>query len=111
VSITAVVTLDHSSLLRSLAVTGHAGFAPEGHDIVCAAVSVLARTAGTVLSGKPYITVTISAPARGELYLDIEYKREGESYLCAVQDFLLEGLRSVAAEYPASLSVVYKPLS
>jgi uncharacterized protein YsxB (DUF464 family) len=111
VSITAVVTLDRSSLLRSLSVTGHAGFAPEGHDIVCAAVGVLARTAGTVLSDRPSITAHFSAPARGELYLDIEYKREGEPYLGAVQDFLLEGLCSIAAEYPACLSVVNKQLS
>jgi uncharacterized protein YsxB (DUF464 family) len=106
--ISAVVTLDSSSLLRVLSVTGHAGAGPQGRDIVCASVSVLARTAVSVLSAKPSITATVSAPARGELYLEINCKREGEFYLSAVQDFLLEGLRSVAAEYPACLSVVYK---
>lgn len=107
-SITAVVTLDSSSLLRSLSVTGHAGQGIAGYDVVCAAVSVLARTAGSVLSGKPYITASVSAPLRGILCLDIECKREGEPYLSAVQDFLLEGLQSVAAEYPACLRVVYE---
>jgi uncharacterized protein YsxB (DUF464 family) len=106
--ISAVVTLDSSSLLRALSVTGHADAGPQGRDIVCAAVSVLARTAVSVLSAKPSIVATVSTPARGELYLEINCKREGESYLSAVQDFLLEGLRSVAAEYPACLSVVYK---
>jgi uncharacterized protein YsxB (DUF464 family) len=108
VSITAVVTLDHSSLLRSLSITGHAEHGTAGYDIVCAAVSVLARTAGAVLSGKPYITASVSAPVRGMLCLDIEYKREGEVYLSVVQEFLLEGLRSVAAEYPACLRMVYE---
>jgi uncharacterized protein YsxB (DUF464 family) len=106
--ISAVVTLDRSSRLRALSLTGHADAGPPGHDIVCAAVSVLARTAASVLSAKPYITADVSAPARGELYLAIDCKREGEPYLSAVQDFLLEGLRSVAAEYPACLSVAYE---
>jgi uncharacterized protein YsxB (DUF464 family) len=108
VSITAVVALDHSSLLRSLSVTGHAEHGTVGQDIVCAAVSVLVRTAGAVLSGKPYITVSVSAPVRGMLYLDVEHKREGEVYLSVVQEFLLEGLRSVAVEYPACLRMVYE---
>jgi uncharacterized protein YsxB (DUF464 family) len=103
--------LDRSSLLRALSVTGHAEAGPLGHDIVCAAVSVLVRTAASVLSAKPYITATVSVPARGELYLDIDCKREGEPYLSAVQDFLLEGLRSVAVEYPVCLSVVYQRVS
>ncbi|MDR1230909.1 MAG: ribosomal-processing cysteine protease Prp [Spirochaetaceae bacterium] len=107
-SITAVVTLDRSSLLRSLSVTGHAEHGGVGHDIVCSAVSVLARTAGAVLSGRPYIEASVSAPVRGMLYLNIEHEREGEVYLSVVQDFLLEGLRSVAAEYPACLQVEYK---
>jgi uncharacterized protein YsxB (DUF464 family) len=106
--ISAVVTLDSSSLLRALSVTGHADAGAQGHDIVCAAVSVLARTAASVLSTKPYATATVSAPARGEFYLAIDCKREGEPYLSAVQDFLLEGLCSVAAEYPACLKVVYE---
>ena len=106
--ISAVVTLDSSSLLRALSVTGHAEAGPQGRDVVCAAVSVLTRTAASVLSARPYITAVVSAPARGELYLDIDCKREGEPYLSAVQDFLLEGLRSVAAEYPACLNVVFK---
>jgi uncharacterized protein YsxB (DUF464 family) len=106
--ISVVVTLDSSSLLRALSLAGHAEAGPPGHDIVCAAVSVLARTAATVLSAKPSITAVVSAPARGELYLDIACKREGEPYLSAVQDFLLEGLQSVAEEYPACLKLVYE---
>jgi uncharacterized protein YsxB (DUF464 family) len=108
VSVTAVVTLDRSSFLRSLSVTGHGEYEMAGYDIVCAAVSVLARTAGTVLSRTPYITANICTPTRGALYLDLEYKREGEPYLSAVQNFLLEGLQSVAAEYPSCLNVVYE---
>jgi uncharacterized protein YsxB (DUF464 family) len=106
--ITAVVTRDRTALLRSLAVAGHAEHGPPGADIVCAAVSVLTRTAAAVLSGKAAITADILTPARGELYLDVQCRREGEPYLCAVQDFLLEGLSSVAAEYPECLRLVFE---
>jgi uncharacterized protein YsxB (DUF464 family) len=109
VSVTAVVALDRSSLLRSLSVSGHAECGTAGNDVVCAAVTVLVRTAWVVLAGKPHITVDFFAPVPGELYLDVEYKREGEPYLSAVQDFLLEGLQSLAGEFPACLEVVYAP--
>ena len=106
--ITATVTRDHTALLRSLAVQGHAEHGPPGSDVVCAAVSVLTRTAAAVLSGKPAITAELLAPARGELYLDITCRREGEPYLSVVQDFLLEGLGSVAAEYPECLRLIMR---
>jgi uncharacterized protein YsxB (DUF464 family) len=106
--ITATVTQDRTALLRTLAVEGHAKRGPPGADSVCAAVSVLTRTAAAVLAGKAAITVELVTPARGELYLDVQCRREGEPYLCAVQDFLLEGLNSVAAEYPDCLRLVFE---
>jgi uncharacterized protein YsxB (DUF464 family) len=111
VSTVVTVTLDGSFLLRSLAVTGHAEGGLKGNDVVCAAVTVLVRTAAAVLSDKNYITAHIFAPARGELYLDVECVREGEPYLSAVQDFLLEGLGSLAAEYPDCVNIVYEQRS
>jgi uncharacterized protein YsxB (DUF464 family) len=108
VSITATVSFDRASFVRALAVTGHAGAGPRGHDIVCAAVSVLVRTAAAVLSDREYVTADVVAPARGEVYLTIAYKREGEPYLGAVQDFLLTGLESLRDEYPACLTLVYE---
>jgi uncharacterized protein YsxB (DUF464 family) len=109
VSVVAVVVLDSSSLLRSLSVSGHAECGTAGNDVVCAAVTVLVRTAWVVLADKPYITANFLAPVPGELYLDVACKREGEPYLSAVQDFLLEGLQTLAGEFPACLEVVYAP--
>jgi uncharacterized protein YsxB (DUF464 family) len=80
-----------------------------GNDVVCAAVTVLVRTAWVVLADKPHITANFFAPVPGELYLDVACKRKGKPYLFAVQDFLLEGLQTLVGEFPACLEVVYAP--
>ena len=92
--------LDKAGLLRSCRVCGHAGAGPRGGDIVCAAVSVLTRTALTVLSHREGITVRGEAPERGLVKLEIEYTGSGREFLSAAGAFLLEGLKSVAGEYP-----------
>jgi uncharacterized protein YsxB (DUF464 family) len=111
VSVKVVVTLDRSSLLHSLYAAGHAECGTAGNDVVCASVTVLVRTMGIVLTGKPYITVRFLAPEPGVISLDVEHEWEGEPYLSAVQEFLLEGLQSLAAEYPDCLCVKYEQLS
>jgi uncharacterized protein YsxB (DUF464 family) len=92
--------LDEAGLLRSCRVEGHAGAGPKGGDIVCAAVSVLARTALAVLSRRKGITVRGDAPERGIISMEIDYTGEGREFLSAAGAFLLEGLKSVAGEYP-----------
>jgi uncharacterized protein YsxB (DUF464 family) len=92
--------LDEAGLLRSCRVCGHAGAGPKGGDIVCAAVSVLTRTALAVLSRQEGITVRGEAPERGIVRMDIEYTGSGREFLSAAGAFLLEGLKSVAGEYP-----------
>ena len=46
--------------------SGHAGFAEKGSDIVCAAVTILLRTAMQVLCGDARIEFESSVPARSE---------------------------------------------
>ncbi|MDE5614650.1 MAG: ribosomal-processing cysteine protease Prp, partial [Treponemataceae bacterium] len=42
---------------RSCEAAGHAGFAAKGSDIVCAAVTILLRTAADVLSGMDGVVI------------------------------------------------------
>jgi uncharacterized protein YsxB (DUF464 family) len=97
--------LDEAGLLRSCRVCGHAGAGPKGGDIVCAAVSVLTRTALTVLSQREGITVWGEAPERGLVRMEIGYTGSGKEFLSAAGAFLLEGLKSVAGEYPEYCSM------
>jgi uncharacterized protein YsxB (DUF464 family) len=93
--------LDEQGVLISCHIEGHAGNGPRGYDIVCAAVSVLARTALAVLSGREGIEVRGEAPERGQFALETRYTGSGKVFLSAAGAFLLEGLESVAREYPA----------
>ena len=67
---------------------------------MCAAVSVLMRTALSVLSGREGVTIRGGAPAKGELWLEADYEAKGKDFLFAVGVFLIDGLKSVAQEYP-----------
>jgi uncharacterized protein len=91
--------LDENGILRSCKAGGHAGKGQTG-DIVCAAVSVLIRTAACTLSDREGITVRYEAPEPGLFFLEAEYTAEGRDFLFAAGEFLIEGLASVAGEYP-----------
>jgi len=65
--IVADVSLDDSGIIRSCSIEGHAGAGPFGGDIVCAAVSVLARTALKALSEAEGVAVSAAASRSGGL--------------------------------------------
>ncbi|MDR0323161.1 MAG: ribosomal-processing cysteine protease Prp [Treponema sp.] len=92
--------LEDDGTLRACRASGHAGAGKAGTDIVCAAVSVLMRTAFNVLSGRKNITVRGGAPEKGQLWLEADYEADGKDFLFAAGVFLIEGLSSVAKEYP-----------
>jgi uncharacterized protein YsxB (DUF464 family) len=104
--ITIAVVLDESGLLKSCDIRGHGGAGKRGSDIVCAAVSVLARTALSTLSNREGIAVRSDAPRRGEFTLETGAEtKAGRDFLAAAGAFLVEGLASVAGEYPANCSM------
>jgi uncharacterized protein YsxB (DUF464 family) len=92
--------LDESGTLRSCKASGHAGAGRTGYDIVCAAVSVLMRTAVRALSNRKGISIRCYAPEPGFLSVEADYTAEGKDFLFAAGVFLSEGLASVAEEYP-----------
>jgi uncharacterized protein YsxB (DUF464 family) len=94
------MVLDEAGLLRSCRVQGHAGAGKKGEDIVCAAVSVLSRTIIRVLSGRKGITIRGSIPGQGDFQMEAEYTPEGREFLYAAGTFLMEGLLSVAEDFP-----------
>jgi uncharacterized protein YsxB (DUF464 family) len=92
--------LDESGVLRSCKASGHARAGRKGTDIVCAAVSVLMRTAVRALSSRKGIMIRYDAPEEGFLFLEANYTAEGKEFLYSAGVFLTEGLASVAEEYP-----------
>ena len=100
--------LDKEGVLRACNASGHAGAGKTGGDIVCAAVSVLLRTALSVLSGRKGIKVSGGAPEKGRLWLETDYEEEGKDFLFACGEFLMDGLKSVAQEYPGNCRLAIK---
>jgi uncharacterized protein YsxB (DUF464 family) len=92
--------LDRRGLLRACRVEGHAGSGPGGRDPVCAAVSVLVRTALRTLSGRKGIIVRGGAPERGLLWMETDCTEEGREFLAVAGTFLIEGLMSVSEDFP-----------
>jgi len=99
------VVLDEAGLLRSCQVQGHAGFDKKGNDVVCAAVSVLTRTMIRVLSGRKGITIRGNIPGQGNFQMEADYTGEGKEFLAATGAFLIEGVLSVAGEFPDNCKV------
>ena len=100
--------LEADGTLRSCKASGHSGAGKAGTDIVCAAVSVLMRTAFNILSGKNGITMRGGAPEPGQMWLEADYNADGKEFLSAAGIFLIEGLKSVAQEYPQNCSINIK---
>jgi hypothetical protein len=103
--IQADVVVDSQGLLRSCSISGHAGAGKRGGDVVCAAVSVLSRTALKLLSEAQGVRARGNAPERGVLTITVECDPGGIAFLGAVTSFLIEGLSSVAVEYPSHCSL------
>ena len=100
--------LDESGVLRSCTASGHAGAGKTGTDIVCAAISVLLRTAVRTLTGRKGIAIRYDAPDPGFLKLEAEYTAEGKDFLFTAGVFLTEGLASVAEEYPKNCTLTLR---
>jgi uncharacterized protein YsxB (DUF464 family) len=100
--ITVDMVLDFEGLLRSCTVTGHANAGPKGADIVCAAVSILTKTALRTLAGREGIILRVPAgvPERGTFTMETDYTGRGRDFLAAAGAFLMEGLVSVSEAYP-----------
>ncbi|MDR0447448.1 MAG: ribosomal-processing cysteine protease Prp [Treponema sp.] len=105
--ITITVVLDGSGLIKTCDVRGHARAGKRGYDLVCAAVSVLVRTALSVLSKKEGISIKGGAERRGEFSLETKVQNTaGRDFLAAVGSFLIEGLKSVAEEFPQNCIMI-----
>ena len=106
--------LDSGGVLRACKAAGHAGAGKTGSDIVCAAVSVLMRTAFSILSGRKGITIQGGAPEKGRMWLESGLEAsddgKGKDFLFAAGVFLLEGLKSIAQEYPNNCRITIKYL-
>jgi uncharacterized protein YsxB (DUF464 family) len=100
------IRLDHGGALQGFSVSGHAGSGPRGEDLVCAAVSVLFRTAARVLQLQPDVRVRGSASENGRMELQIEeLPAARRRWLSGLSDFLIRGTRDLQEENPKAIAL------
>ena len=97
---------DKAGCFKAFTATGHAGFAVKGSDIVCAAVTVLLRTALQLLSETDGVMVSADVASEGTLSMEVTYAApEMEQRLICIADFLELGIGSLEAEYPQHIAL------
>jgi len=104
--IRAKARIDDDGLLLDFEARGHAGFAPAGSDIVCAAFTVLARTAYTALAGLSGDGIVGRAGAPGDLDFEVRSMPEtARERAIGISSFLVEGIVGLAREFPSEIGL------
>lgn len=87
-----------------ITITGHAGYAPAGQDIVCAAVSALVAT--FIMSAEKLTTDKIKATENEQGQIQtIQYKSLSAPGQVLLGSFLI-GIQMIAESYPANVRIV-----
>jgi len=77
-----------------------------GRNIVCAAFTVLARSAYEALSGIEGVVMEGSAPARGKLFFAVRnLPLKAGDRAAGIADFLLAGISGLEREYPGEVGL------
>ena len=101
---------------RSCRASGHALFASRGNDIVCAAETIILRTAMDFLEHSCGILVTKDTASRGKLLfcaevsetVPLEQRFVALERLKSVADFIRIGIGSLSGEYPKNVRLLEK---
>jgi uncharacterized protein YsxB (DUF464 family) len=104
--ITARLVLDPDGLPLRFEAEGHSGTGPKGGNILCAAFTVLARSAFEALAGLPGATVEGSTPARGKLFFVVrELPAQVGERAAGIALLLQTGISGLEREYPGEVGL------
>lgn len=93
--------------LCGIRVSGHAGYAPAGEDIVCAAASVLITTCANALESVAGIRPEVSQkPAMIQVSLPGGLSPTGEHDARIILRTAEQGFLDIAAQYPSYLQII-----
>lgn len=95
--------------VRGLKVSGHAGYAKSGSDIVCAAASVLITTCANALESVAGLSPVVhqkESPAMIEVGLPSGLSSEEEHDARIILKTVLQGFSDIAAQYPRYLQII-----
>lgn len=87
-----------------LKVKGHAGYAPKGEDIVCAAVSTLTLTFANFIANRS-VEVLEEKVEEGDFLLDFY---TDNSMIIPAYHMVIEGLQAIEEQYPEFVKIFSK---
>lgn len=82
--------------------SGHAGFASHGRDVVCAGVSALVLSGAYGVSQHCGARTLVIDDGDGDYHIEVE---RGGTRAQAVLETVVSGLRAIARSYPGTLKV------
>lgn len=98
--------VDDDGLLLDFEASGHAGTGPRGFDIVCAAFTVLVRTAYSALAGLPGARIEGRAANAGSLdFIVKSLPAEMRERALGMSAYLFEGLSALEREFPEAVEI------
>jgi uncharacterized protein YsxB (DUF464 family) len=97
-----LITIDRKKGCTTI--SGHAGYAPIGQDIVCAAISVLVQTFIASVEELTADTIRVTRSPQGQIQ-SIQYEHLSERAQ-VLEDALFVGIRMIADSYPANVRIV-----
>jgi len=101
--------LDGRGIVATVSAKGHSGTGAKGENVLCAAVSVLLRTAYETLASADGIAITGTAGRPGDFSFSVRsVDDEISSWARGVTDSLLTGLSSLDREYPGELTILLR---
>lgn len=104
---TTVTFLRDARGLCGIRVSGHAGYAPAGEDIVCAAASVLITTCANALESVAGIRPDVSQkPVMIQVSLPDGLSPADEHDARVILRTAEQGFRDIAAQYPSYLQII-----
>lgn len=105
--IKAVVYRNKENCIYKFRLTGHAGFAQEGSDIVCAAVSVLVLNTINAIEAFTEMDFSCDANETKGGFLEMELVQEQISHDASLLlETMAMGLRDVAREYSGYIKLI-----
>lgn len=100
------VQLDSTGLLTGVSAKGHAGFAPKGTDIVCAAASVLLRTVARTFETAAGFQIDGGTEKRGELELSVSAADDADAdWGRGVTEMFVRGIDDLSQEFPEHIKL------
>lgn len=104
------IIIQRSGKIYGIEVSGHAGYADAGSDIVCAGISVLADS--LIMTAEKYygdtgIGIDIKADEQEDGYARLEYY-DRYGLLKTAFDMFCMGAEGIAEQFPYNVEIEYK---